>query len=181
MTILGGQHSLCFAAPPTSCPMLMKIHPHEKSVHMLPESCKTIGFSNSTYKLMFLPLLPPPPQVTPNDPKLWCALGDIQRDDSAYLKAWEVSGHRSARAQRSLARSAVEKKEWGAAAEHWGLALGLSPMYPEAWFSLGYCYLKLGQSKKALQVQAGRCRWGMGGREGRGGRGARGAREWKGG
>ena len=35
----------------------------------------------------------------PRDAKLWCALGDALDDESAYEKALEVSGGRSARAR----------------------------------------------------------------------------------
>ena len=38
----------------------------------------------------------------PRDAKLWCALGDALDDESAYEKALEVSGGRSARASRSF-------------------------------------------------------------------------------
>jgi hypothetical protein len=86
--------------------------------------------------------------ATPNEPKLWCALGDLRLDDrcgcarpavaptcrcpggptlrarglqrapsarapctrSCYREAWERSGHRHARCQRSLARSAMRRK-----------------------------------------------------------------------
>jgi hypothetical protein len=44
--------------------------------------------------------------VSPQDPRLWCSLGDLTLDDACYTKAWEVSGRRHARAQRSLAKSA---------------------------------------------------------------------------
>lgn len=43
-------------------------------------------------------------QACPDDAKLWCALGDITQQDEHYVKAWEVSNHRSSRAQRSLGR-----------------------------------------------------------------------------
>lgn len=43
-------------------------------------------------------------QSCPSDAKLWCALGDITQQDEHYVKAWEVSGNRSSRAQRSLGR-----------------------------------------------------------------------------
>jgi hypothetical protein len=43
-------------------------------------------------------------QVDPDDAKLWCVLGDIQQQEAHYQKAWEVSGQRSSRAQRSIAR-----------------------------------------------------------------------------
>ena len=36
-------------------------------------------------------------EVTPDEPRLWCALGDLTLDDAAYLQAWERSGHRNAR------------------------------------------------------------------------------------
>jgi hypothetical protein len=43
-------------------------------------------------------------QETPDEARLWCALGDLRQDDGCYRAAWERSGHRSARAKRSLAR-----------------------------------------------------------------------------
>lgn len=47
------------------------------------------------------------PQVTPDDPALWCALGDLHMKDEFYVEAWERSGHRNARAKRSLGRTYV--------------------------------------------------------------------------
>ena len=51
-------------------------------------------------------------QVTPNDPRLWCALGDLTLKDEHYETAWQRSGQRSTRAQRSLARSAQREKNY---------------------------------------------------------------------
>lgn len=92
-------------------------------------------------------------QVAPDDAKLWCALGDIQQNEAHYHKAWEVSGHRSSRAQRSLAKAALNHQDYAAAAAAFEKALALSPLYPDAWFSLGYCYMRNGEDGKALQVQ----------------------------
>lgn len=36
-------------------------------------------------------------EVTPDDQRLWCTLGDLTLQDRYYLEAWERSGHRSAR------------------------------------------------------------------------------------
>ena len=51
-------------------------------------------------------------QVTPDDPRLWCALGDLTLKDEHYETAWQRSGRRSTRAQRSLARSAQREKNY---------------------------------------------------------------------
>ena len=50
--------------------------------------------------------------MTPDDPRLWCALGDLTLKDAHYETAWERSGQRSTRAQRSLARSAQREKSF---------------------------------------------------------------------
>lgn len=51
-------------------------------------------------------------QVTPNDARLWCSLGDLTLEDAHLHTAWERSGHRSVRAQRSLARSAHRQQKY---------------------------------------------------------------------
>ncbi len=38
------------------------------------------------------------------------------------------------------------------AAQHWELALGVNPLHPEGWFSLGYCALKQQDYTRALQA-----------------------------
>eukprot|EP00803_Ostreobium_quekettii_P004674 evm.model.scf_312.5 EVM.evm.TU.scf_312.5 scf_312:55151-60706(+) len=88
----------------------------------------------------------------PNNPRLWCALGDLKHDDECYRMAWDRSGQHYARAQRSLARSALGRKDFVAAAECFETALAISPLFPDAWFSLGYCYLKRNYDRGALKA-----------------------------
>ena len=40
------------------------------------------------------------------------------------------------------------------AAGHWEQALGLNPLFPQGWFALGYCCLKIKHQERALQVIA---------------------------
>jgi hypothetical protein len=86
--------------------------------------------------------------ATPDDPSLWCALGDLAEEgggpggDRHYEEAWRRSRGRSARAKRSLARSALRRRDYAVAAAHYEDALALSPMHAQAWFSLGYCRLR---------------------------------------
>ncbi|EFN57654.1 hypothetical protein CHLNCDRAFT_142791 [Chlorella variabilis] len=91
-------------------------------------------------------------EVTPDEPRLWCALGDLLVEDAHYLQAWERSGHRNARSQRSLARSALRAGSYAKAAAHWELALALNPLHGEGWFSLGYCHIKGKEYGRALQA-----------------------------
>lgn len=70
-----------------------------------------------------------------------------------YEEAWERSGGRHTRGQRSLGRAALRRKEWAKAIDHYELALSINPLHPDAWFSLGFCCLKTEQPKKALQVR----------------------------
>ncbi|KAG2451048.1 hypothetical protein HYH02_004316 [Chlamydomonas schloesseri] len=90
--------------------------------------------------------------VTPDDPKLWCALGDMHMDDRYYEEAWVRSGRRNTRSQRSLARNAMRRKDYPKAAGHWEAALALNPLHPEAWFSLGFCWLKAERFRQALRA-----------------------------
>ena len=88
----------------------------------------------------------------PNDPRLWCALGDVKKEDACYVEAWERSGHRHARAQRSLAVSEIRRDNFAGAIPHWTKALALNPLFPTGWFSLGYCYMREENEEKALHA-----------------------------
>jgi tetratricopeptide (TPR) repeat protein len=91
---------------------------------------------------------PPPPDA----PRLYCILGDIDRDTSMYEKAWEVSGNRYARAQRSLGRHYITEHDYEKAAEAYSLSLKINALNHQAWFALGCAYLELKQFKNAVEA-----------------------------
>ncbi|OIS97025.1 PREDICTED: tetratricopeptide repeat protein 27 homolog isoform X1 [Nicotiana attenuata] len=86
----------------------------------------------------------------PCDPRLWCSLGDVTNDDKCYEKAQEVSGNKSARAQRSLARNAYNRGEYEKSKDLWESAMAMNSMYPDGWFALGAAALKARDVEKAL-------------------------------
>ncbi|KAI5084964.1 hypothetical protein GOP47_0001133 [Adiantum capillus-veneris] len=88
----------------------------------------------------------------PDDPRLWCALGDVTLNEDCYEKAWEVSKHRFGRAQRSLGRSAYNKAEYVGSMHHWEAALTLNSMHPDGWFALGSAALKARELDKAVDA-----------------------------
>ncbi|XP_050277575.1 uncharacterized protein LOC126719066 isoform X2 [Quercus robur] len=86
----------------------------------------------------------------PNDPRLWCSLGDVTNDDACYQKALEVSNDKSARAKRSLARSAYNRGDYQTSKILWESAMALNSLYPDGWFALGAAALKARDVQKAL-------------------------------
>ncbi|KAK4573444.1 hypothetical protein RGQ29_031415 [Quercus rubra] len=86
----------------------------------------------------------------PNDPRLWCSLGDVINDDACYQKALEVSNDKSARAKRSLARSAYNRGDYQTSKILWESAMALNSLYPDGWFALGAAALKARDVQKAL-------------------------------
>ncbi|KAJ4364649.1 hypothetical protein N0V83_009246 [Neocucurbitaria cava] len=91
---------------------------------------------------------PPPAEA----PRFYCILGDIDQDLSMYEKAWEVSGRRYARAQRSLGQRYIAEKNYEKAAEAYSLSLKINALYHPAWFALGCAQLELLQFKNAVEA-----------------------------
>jgi tetratricopeptide (TPR) repeat protein len=48
----------------------------------------------------------------------------------------------------------LRRKDWAAAAQHYEDALAINPLNHDAWFALGYAYLKINQDQKALKVRS---------------------------
>ncbi|KAI3943018.1 hypothetical protein MKX01_024941 [Papaver californicum] len=86
----------------------------------------------------------------PNDPRLWCSLGDVTNIDAHYEKALEVSNNKSARAKRSLARSAYNRGNYEESKTLWVSAMALNSLFPDGWFALGAAALKAQDIDMAL-------------------------------
>lgn len=95
------------------------------------------------------PARDPPPA---DAPRLYCILGDIDKDLSMYETAWEVSGKRYARAQRSIGRQYIAERDYEKAAHAYELSLQINALNHPAWFALGCAYLELQQFKKAVEA-----------------------------
>ncbi|TRX93573.1 hypothetical protein FHL15_005545 [Xylaria flabelliformis] len=91
----------------------------------------------------------PPP---PNAPRLFCILGDMENDASHYIRAWEISNKRFARAQKSLGELYLQNKEWEKARQAYQLAVGVNRLSPELWNRLGDIELMLGHFPDAAEA-----------------------------
>jgi tetratricopeptide (TPR) repeat protein len=90
--------------------------------------------------------------------KLWCLLGDLALESfnatkdpedakkvaiGHYEKAWEVSGHTSSRAMRSMGSLKFGLGDWEASLPCLRHAVEINPLYSRVWFTMGVSYVKL--------------------------------------
>jgi tetratricopeptide (TPR) repeat protein len=95
----------------------------------------------------------PERQPPPGDAaRLYCILGDLDQDASMYEKAWEVSGQRYARAQRSLGRMYIGQRDMIKAADAYAKSLRANQLNHSSWFAMGCCLLELAQFEKAAEA-----------------------------
>ncbi|PGH23962.1 hypothetical protein AJ80_02024 [Polytolypa hystricis UAMH7299] len=95
------------------------------------------------------------PEISPlpaNAPRLFCILGEIDKDPAMFERGWEVSNHRYARAQRYLARHYLSLKppQYEKAEEAYQKSLAINRTNHGAWFALGCVQLELEKWKDAV-------------------------------
>ncbi|KAL1843243.1 hypothetical protein VTJ49DRAFT_2574 [Mycothermus thermophilus] len=88
----------------------------------------------------------------PNAPRLWCILGDLEDDASHYERAWEISGHRYARAQKSLGEYYLQRKDLVRARDAYRKAVAANRLSSEMWNRLGDINLRLGDFSDAADA-----------------------------
>ena len=76
--------------------------------------------------------------------KLWCLLGDLEPEHAVahYTHAWELSGHASGRAMRSLGGLHFARGRYGEAIDCLRRAAAINPLQAKTWFVLGCACLR---------------------------------------
>ncbi|KAL1917995.1 uncharacterized protein VTP21DRAFT_3261 [Calcarisporiella thermophila] len=82
-------------------------------------------------------------RVEPDSPKLYCLLGDLEKNPEHYEKAWEISGKRYARAMRSLGGHYFKQQEFKRSVECYRLALAINPLIESSWFVMGCAAMQI--------------------------------------
>ncbi|CAL3962978.1 unnamed protein product [Diplocarpon coronariae] len=86
----------------------------------------------------------------PHAARLWCILGDLDNDPECWLRAWEISKHRYARAQRSLGEYYVKSGELEKARDAYMQATAVNRQNNDSWSRLGDLNLRLGNWDGAI-------------------------------
>lgn len=83
----------------------------------------------------------PPPA---HSPRLWCILGDLDQDPACWERAWEISNHRYARAQRTLGDYYIRQGDFDSAREAYLNATIVNRQNNDTWSRLGDIDLRVG-------------------------------------
>ncbi|KAF9210655.1 hypothetical protein BGZ59_009145 [Podila verticillata] len=91
-------------------------------------------------------------EKNPTNAKLLCILGDLVDDPEKFREAWEVSGQRFARAQRSLGAWLFKRDQFEQAKTAYQLALKINPLFENSWFILGCIGMQLEDFDTAVEA-----------------------------
>ena len=95
------------------------------------------------------------PELSPlpaDAPRLFCILGDLEKEPTHYERAWHISNNRYARAQRSLGKHYLSTKQLPLADAAYSLSLKINPQNQSTWFALGCIHLELRNWRGAVQA-----------------------------
>lgn len=85
-------------------------------------------------------------------PNLWCFLGDITRNIEHYEKAWELSKHKSARAQRCMGYLYFAKEQYEKCLECFEKSLQVNALQVPVWFTYGCAAMAAENYKLAVKA-----------------------------
>ena len=68
---------------------------------------------------------------------LMCLIGEIKRDHTMWIRAWDESNGRCAKAMRSLGRYYFFENMLPESEECFQKSLILNKLYPDSWFTMG--------------------------------------------
>src|SRR5690606_24416469 len=77
---------------------------------------------------------------------------DIDSNPDLYERAWDVSGHKYARAQRSLGKFYYHHKEYRKSALAYAKSLEISVLNAQAWFCMGCSWLAIDEFDRAVEA-----------------------------
>ncbi|CAG8504336.1 3542_t:CDS:1 [Ambispora gerdemannii] len=90
--------------------------------------------------------------ITPNSSKLYCILGDIEKDPKHWEHAWEISGNRYARAMRSLGGYWYKQQQYQKSIECYAKALKINTLFENSWFMQGCAAMHISDWDIAIQA-----------------------------
>lgn len=79
-----------------------------------------------------------------------CLLGDINKDDKYFIKAWEVSDKKCARAMRALGKFRFYEGKFQEAIDCFNESFAINRLYSNEWFTCGCAHMRLEQFDKAI-------------------------------
>ncbi|KAF9161938.1 hypothetical protein DFQ26_004010 [Actinomortierella ambigua] len=88
----------------------------------------------------------------PNTPRLLVILGDLDQDPEKYKQAWEVSGGRFARAQRSLGAYYFKHEQFEDCIASYEQALAINPLFENSWYVLGCAAMQVQHWDTAIRA-----------------------------
>ncbi|KAF9975422.1 hypothetical protein BGZ73_000927 [Actinomortierella ambigua] len=88
----------------------------------------------------------------PNAPRLLVILGDLDQDPEKYKEAWEASGRRFARAQRSLGAFYFKHERYEEAITAYETALAINPLFENSWYVLGCAAMQVERWDTAIRA-----------------------------
>ncbi|KAG0239422.1 hypothetical protein BGW41_007686 [Actinomortierella wolfii] len=91
-------------------------------------------------------------EKNPDTPRLLVVLGDLDQDPEKYKQAWEVSGRRFARAQRSLGAYYFKHSQFQEAITAYETALAINPLFENSWYVLGCAAMQVERWDVAIRA-----------------------------